>query len=44
VRTDAYAAIEHTSLTDLQLTETSSGKPNGATRRISHMLGVRHRF
>jgi predicted porin len=43
-RTDVYASMEHTSLTDLQLTDTTTGLPNGATSRTSVMLGMRHRF
>lgn len=43
-RTDLYAAIEYTSLDRLQLTNTVTGAPNGATSRKALMLGVRHNF
>ncbi|HEX3142033.1 MAG TPA: porin [Rhizobacter sp.] len=43
-RVDVYAALEHTSLTDYQLTDNATGKPNGATDRSSVMTGLRLRF
>jgi predicted porin len=43
-RTDIYATIDHTSVTDMQLTSTPTGAPNGADSRTSVMLGIRHRF
>ena len=43
-RTDLYSAIERTTLTDLQLTDTPTGRPNVTTKRTALMLGVRHLF
>jgi predicted porin len=43
-RTDLYATIERTHVDDLQLTNTTTATPNGATGRTTLMAGVRHRF
>ena len=45
-RTAVYAAVEYTSLNDLQLTNmrVSPAAPNGADNRTALMVGIRHRF
>jgi predicted porin len=43
-RTDLYASVDRTSLSNLQLTSTASGVPNRATGRTALMVGMRHRF
>ena len=43
-RTDLYAAFEYTTLDRLQLTNTPTGTPNGASSRKALMVGVRHVF
>jgi len=43
-RTDLYGAIEYTTLDAMQLTDTTTGTPNGATNRTAFMAGIRHVF
>lgn len=43
-RTDLYGAIEYTTLDAMQLTDTTTGTPNGATNRTAFMAGIRHIF
>jgi predicted porin len=43
-RIDTYVALEHTSLENFQLTDSATGKGNGATDRTSLMAGLRLRF
>jgi predicted porin len=43
-RTALYGALEHTSVDELQLSNSATGLANGATSRMAAVLGIKHTF
>lgn len=43
-RTAIYGALEHTSVSKFQLSDSSTGKANGTTSRYAAVIGIKHSF